>query len=308
MATDFFYNKEVHQYSENEGITVTEGVYRLGMEDMEEEEQTFIDLIDAFLDDPKLKDVVGLCIGAWPCAYDSSCDSIIKKIIEEKEKLQQLEAIFVGDMDYEECEISWIQQTNLNSIFTHFPNLKMLQIRGSEGLELGKINHQNLETLVLHSGGLPKNVLHDISNANLPKLKHLELWLGTSDYGFGGDVKTDVAPLLEDGKFPSLFHLGLQNAENAVDVVQLIAKTPLQKTILSLDLSMGTLVDKDAAPLLDAPCMPQLCYLNLNSNFLTTEIGQQIKGKFPHIELKTGEQKVAEVYGDEVYRYVDVSE
>ncbi|MBD0400430.1 STM4015 family protein [Flammeovirga sp. EKP202] len=308
MATDFFYNKKVHQFTTAEGITEKNSVYRLGLEYMDDEDQKLIELIDAFLKDPNLKEVVGLSIGIWADAYDSDCESIINKLVQEKEHLQHIEALFIGDMDYDECEISWIQQTNLNAIFKNFPNLKVFQIKGSEGLALGEIEHQNLETLVIQSGGLSKNVLQEIGNATLPKLKHLELWLGTDDYGYDGEVEADILPLLEEGQFPLLFHLGLQNCIDADDIVQLISVTPLQETILSLDLSMGTLGDKSAEGLLNAPCMPQLCYLNLSSNYLSSGIGQKIKEKFPHIELKMGEQKEEDVYDDETYRYVDVGE
>ena len=46
----------------------------------------------------------------------------------------------------------------------------------------------------------------------LPALEHLELWLGTDEYGADTEV-ADLKNILQGKNLPSLRHLGLRNSE-----------------------------------------------------------------------------------------------
>ena len=98
-------------------------------------------------------------------------------------------------MTYEESEISWITQTDVGPLFAAFPQMTELWIRGGGGLSLGRPRHERLEKLVVQTGGLPGSVVREVGAAHLPKLEHLELWLG--DPGYGRDLTADRIGLLE---------------------------------------------------------------------------------------------------------------
>ena len=80
----------------------------------------------------------------------------------------------------------------------------------------------------------------------LAGIEHLELYLGTDDYGWDGSID-DVLPLLADDRFPRLKYLGLRDSEIADGVAQAVAKSPLLEKLDVLDLSLGTLGDEGAA-------------------------------------------------------------
>ena len=49
-----------------------------------------------------------LIIGAWSEAHDASPQGYLDGLIERRAELPALRALFVGDMTFEDCEISWI--------------------------------------------------------------------------------------------------------------------------------------------------------------------------------------------------------
>lgn len=53
--------------------------------------------------------------------------------VEHAERFAHLESLFVGDMESEECEISWIQQGDYSRLYAALPNLKKLTIKGTQG-------------------------------------------------------------------------------------------------------------------------------------------------------------------------------
>jgi hypothetical protein len=118
-------------------------------------------------------------------------------------KLPNLKAIFLGDMTYEECEISWINQSDVSPLYAAFPQLEELKIRGGNGLSLGRLVHRNPQRLTIETGGLGCDVLLQLAKADLPSLQHLELWLGDDGYGWDGSLD-DIMPLLQEGRFPKL--------------------------------------------------------------------------------------------------------
>lgn len=105
-------------------------------------------------------------------------------------------------MDYEDCEVSWIIQTNLSPLLKAFPNLESFTAKGSTDLRLEPLEHARLQELVIICGGLPAEVLSDVRNAKLPELRKLELYLGVDEYGFSGSLD-DVLSVAEPGLFRS---------------------------------------------------------------------------------------------------------
>ena len=106
-------------------------------------------------------------IGDWGNAWEDACQEIIDGIIEHADQFSHIERLFVGDMDYECCEVSWIMQGDYSRLWAAMPQLKALTVKGSTDLVLGKISHENLEELTIICGGLPEDVLMSIQEAHL---------------------------------------------------------------------------------------------------------------------------------------------
>jgi hypothetical protein len=177
----------------------------------------------------------------------------------------------------------------------------VLGIRGSNGLSLGKLHHNHLRELTIECGGLPKTVLAELAAASLPVLEHLELYLGTEDYGWDGTV-ADLAPLLSGTQFPKLKHLGLRDSHIADEVAKAVAASPLLGRIEVLDLSLGTLGDEGAEALLAAPAIKRLKRLDLRHHYMTAAVAKRMSQL--GIEVDVSEQQDEGEYG----RYVSVGE
>ncbi|MGF6357645.1 hypothetical protein ABIE27_005606 [Paenibacillus sp. 4624] len=220
---------------------------------------------------PEAATLESLIIGDWGQAYENSPQEFKDTLIQLAPSFPALKQLFIGDMESEECEISWIVQTNIAPILHAFPNLTSFVIQGSSGLELEPLKHNKLEELVIICGGLPKKVLHSIAAAELPELRKLELYLGVEDYGFNGSLE-DVLPLIEKGRFPKLEYLGLKNSEIQDEIAKAVADAPILDQIQVLDLSDGTLSDEGAEALLASDKIKQLKYLDLSYHFMTDEV------------------------------------
>ncbi|WP_434749691.1 STM4015 family protein [Paenibacillus amylolyticus] len=220
---------------------------------------------------PEAATLESLIIGDWGQAYENSPQEFKDTLIELAPSFPALKQLFIGDMESEECEVSWIVQTNLAPILQAFPNLTSFVIQGSSGLELEPLQHSKLEELMIICGGLPKKVLHSIAAAELPELRKLELYLGVEDYGFDGSLE-DVLPLIEKGRFPKLEYLGLKNSEIQDEIAKAVVDAPILDQIQVLDLSEGTLSDEGAEALLASEKVKQLKHLNLSYHFMTDEM------------------------------------
>lgn len=271
-----------------------------------ESEGSFDDLVAQFLKLPGVERTPAVIIGAF-AGDDPGAESTaaVNLLVNAKPRLTSLRGIFLGDIIGEENEISWINQSDVSPLFSAYPELEHFAVRGGTGLVLGSISHPRLKSLVIQSGGLPRSVLIDLASAQLPALEHLELWLGSDNYGWDGTV-ADLQPLLETGRFPKLRHLALCNSEVQDDVAAHVAFSPILDQLESLDLSMGNLSDDGAEALLRNPALRKLKTLDLSHHFLTPPVMARIKAAFPQADLSDPQE--ADVDGDEVYRHIAVSE
>lgn len=111
-------------------------------------------LINLILTDEDLPKLRSLTIGNWgDCWEDETCQPIIDMIVENAPRFAHLESLFIGDMESEDCEISWIKQGDYSRLYAALPNLKELIIKGASDLRLGAIHHEKLEHLEIISGG-----------------------------------------------------------------------------------------------------------------------------------------------------------
>ena len=299
-----FAGKPVVNFQENTGITdPADTAYRLSIDDYEDQEplhERFVRL----LADPASDQLTALVIGVWGPweeLYEYSSGPIVEALVTAAPQLPHLTALFLGDIISEENEVSWIIQTDVSPLWTAFPKLEVLQIRGSNGLSLGTVQHAFLKSLTIECGGMPQNVLKEIANAKLPALEHLELYLGDAGYGFDGSI-ADVEALFVAGKFPGLKSLGLRDSEIADQVAMTVAKSPLVEQLEVLDLSLGTLGDEGGQALLDCPALSKLKKLDLHHHYLSDGMMQKFQA-LP-IEVDVSGQESEGDYG----RYVAVGE
>ncbi|WP_144119210.1 STM4015 family protein [Catellatospora sichuanensis] len=224
-------------------------------------------------------DQVGaLVIGNWGGAYDSAPP--IGRIVAALPRFPRLRALFLGEITYEECEISWIQHTDITPLLEALPQLEVLTVRGATDLSLKPVRHMSLRELTIESGGLPADVVRAVGECDLPALTHLELWLGTDNYGGDADV-ADLAPILSGARLPALTSLALRDAEIADLVAVALAGAPVVARLQALDLSLGMLGDDGAAALLAGQPLTHLRKLDLHHHFigpavierLTAELG-----------------------------------
>lgn len=266
----------------------------------------FRDKLKSLLENPKATNLRALIIGDWRTAYEEGeSNEIVAAIAASGDKLKGLEALFIGDIIGEECELSWIVETDMSPLWAALPNLREFRVRGGTGLSLGDLRHERLSRLVIESGGLPANVVKEIGQAQLPNLEHLELWLGERNYGWDGNVE-DFAPIFSGEPFPALRHLGLRNFENTDALAKLLADAPILDRIESLDLSLGTLGDEGAAALSASPKVARLIRLDIHHHYVSDKELEPLRAL--GIELNVDDQNEPDEYDGESYRYIFAGE
>ena len=271
-----------------------------------EEEEVGESFVDEILNDPEFPELTELIIGNWCDAWEGDCQGILDKIVEHAEKFSHIQSLFVGDMESEECEVSWIMQGNYSAVWAALPNLKELIIKGSQELELGEICHENLESLTIICGGLPSSVIESIGRAKLPNLKKLHLYIGVEDYGFDGDADT-VRKLLDEADFPKLEYLGIADSEIQDELTEVVLNSKFMSQIHTLDLSDGTLSDKGGEMLAKTiPLYPNIQVLDLHHNFMTDEMIEKLRTL--SVELDVSEQEEPDHYRGEIWMYASLTE
>ncbi|CAM5600569.1 Cytoplasmic protein OS=Streptomyces aurantiogriseus OX=66870 GN=GCM10010251_28340 PE=4 SV=1 [Streptomyces aurantiogriseus] len=240
-------------------------------ETFEESWQRFLDTVD-----PARVRALVLGVGAYGTENDAASPwETVKLLAGAADRLTGLEALYLADLTFEESELSWIVQDDVTPVLAAYPCLKELGVRGSgggfdgaPGLEFHALRHEHLRVLRLENGGLPTEVAQGLAASDLPGLEHLDLWLGTEDYGRTATV-ADLAPVLDGGRLPSLRRLGLRNCDLQDEVAAAVASAPVVARLSSLDLSLGTLGDVGAEALLSGQPLTHLEELDLHHHYLS---------------------------------------
>lgn len=268
-------------------------------EQYETEEKGADTMVSDILSDPEFPELTELSIGDWGGCWEDACQTIIDGIVEHAKGFSHIQGLFIGDMDFEECEVSWIIQGNYSRLWAALPQLKALSIKGSTDLSLGKIRHENLESLTIICGGLPEAVIKEIQEAELPNLKKLLLYIGIEDYGFDGNADT-IKTLLDNMDFPKLEYLGIVDSEIQDELVPIVLDSRYTRQIHTLDLSNGTLTDKSGELLLKRlPDYPNIKKLDVHYNYLTEKMARSLEG-LP-IETDTSDRNEPWEYKGEFY-------
>lgn len=265
-----------------------------------------------FLETVDTTRIKALALGAW--AGDVSgegVDDFQQALLDAADRFPALEALFISDVPQELSEISWIEQHDPRRLLAAFPNLRVLGMRGAQGLRIEPFVHAGLEELVLQSGGLPPEVVRALGRSSLPALKSLDLYLGIREYG-GGASAEDLGPILSGVAFPKLRHLGLRDAENADELAAVLAHAPLPAGLESLDLSLGTFGDDGAAALLSGRPLTGLKRLDVHHHFMSEAMIDRLYQALPDVEIDASERLAPRVNdyreNGQPYRYVAVAE
>ncbi|GGQ00639.1 STM4015 family protein [Streptomyces roseolilacinus] len=254
--------------------------------------------------------VRALVVGAWPDAYDSGPEPVITALLDARSGLTALRALFLGDMESEECEISWINQDDVTPLLDGFPELEEFGVRGGTGLAFPAVTHGRLRSLTVQTGGMPAAAVRGVAESDLPALEHLDLWLGTDNYG-GDCTVDDVAPILDGSRLPSLRHLALRNSDIQDGIAAALASAPVVARLEVLDLSMGVLTDEGATALLGGQPLTHLKRLDLHHNYLGEPLRRRLRETLESagvaLDLDPGHADEDEWDG-RVWRYVAVGE
>ncbi|HET8780939.1 MAG TPA: STM4015 family protein [Pyrinomonadaceae bacterium] len=303
-----FFGKPVIEWRPGVPLNDPSGAtYRIGFEyDETEAGMTWENVFNQFLSTPGSGSVSSFVVGVWgPPDPLTDSTTVVKTLSEASGKLTALRDLFIGDIVSEEFEISWIEQSDMAPIFAAYPELEHFGVRGGMNLRFGPLNHNRLRSLVVESGGLDVSVVRDITSSSLPELEHLELWLGTEEYGGNSEI-VDLAPILSGKLFPKLHHLGLRDSELTDAIAASVTHSPLLERLRVLDLSLGTLSDDGAAALLAGPGIKNLEFLDLHHHYCSDEMVSRLEAL--GIEVDMSDKQEPDVYEGEATRYVAVGE
>ncbi|WP_393062790.1 STM4015 family protein [Streptomyces sp. LN549] len=268
-----------------------------------------------FLDTVDPAAVRALLIGPWwPDDY-SSFAPVAELITADAGRFPALRALFLADVVGEECEVSWLEMSDITELVEAFPRLEELVVRGGgdavpeeEKLQLRPLRHLTLKSLRFESGGLPGHVVRAVGACEMPALERLEFWFGASWYGGDATVE-DMRPVLSGSGFPRLRHLGLQNSEIQDEIAAAVASAPVVAQLESLSLSMGTLSDTGALALLNGQPLTHLTSLDLHHHYVTEPVTARVRElcarEGVHVDLDEADDWDPE---DDEPRYVAVSE
>lgn len=246
---------------------------------------------------------IGLMDWEYPVGLQTGIDAISKA-----GKLEALRSLFIGDFEYpDDQEISWVAVGKAGKMLPVAPNLRSLHLRGGE-IDLGTLDHQNLESLLIETGGLPRGAVGSLGKCKLPVLTRMEVWFGRDEYGGNGNVK-QLAGLLEGKGVPKLVHLGLRNCEWQDDIAVALAKSKILAQLETVDLSMGTMHGAGVEAILaNVDKFKHLKKLDLSQNYLSEEQVAAL-GKAFGKAVDTAEQKTPDDWGSgELHYYTTVGE
>ncbi|MEU8947347.1 STM4015 family protein [Streptomyces sp. NPDC048489] len=279
--------------------------------DSYESQESWPEAFARFLAAVDTKAVRALVVGAWSDAYDNGPAEVVEALVAARDRLPELRAIFLADIVMEECEISWIVQGDVSPVLEAFPLLEEFGVRGGNQLVFPAVRHERLRRLTVETGGMPVEVVRGVAGSDLPALVHLDLWLGTSEYG-GDSELGDLEPFFAGTRLPALKHLALRNSEIQDAICSALASAPVVARLDALDVSMGVLTDDGATALLSGQPLTHLKSLDLHHNYLSAGVRSRLLETLePHGVAVRADQDDADADEEEdgtVWRFVAVGE
>ncbi|MBS5822716.1 MAG: STM4015 family protein [Clostridium argentinense] len=256
--------------------------------DYDDEVESLAVRIKEYLDNYGTYENEELIIGNWIEAWDDSNDEankIVSFLVDNKEKFTNLKSIYFGDMDFEECEISWIINGDLAPLINNF-NIEKFTAKGGTGLSFKNMKSETLKELIVISGGTSKDTIEEIIEGELPNLEKLELYFGDSNYGFDANIE-DIIPFTKRENFPKLKYLGLKNSEIQDEICEKVFEGDIIEELEVLDLSLGTLTDKGAKIILDnIGKVSHLKKLDLTYNYIKEDMLKVLEERLGELDIE----------------------
>lgn len=267
------------------------------------------DVWDRFLDSVDPAGVRAIVVGQWDEPYDNDSSGIVQRLVDARHRLTGLQAVFIGDLEMEEAEISWIEQSDVTPVLDAYPLLEEFGVRGGTKLRFPAVRHKQLRRLRFEAGGLPGEVVRGVAASELPALEYLDMWLGVDEYG-GDATVADLAPILAGGQLPALRHLGLRNSEIQDEIAAAVASAPVVAQLTSLDLSLGVLSDEGVTALLGGQPLTHLAQLDLHHNFVTEPVARRVQEALEPAGVEVDLSEPGDSWEDDgvVHRFTAVSE
>ncbi|MFK4144053.1 STM4015 family protein [Streptomyces sp. NPDC004065] len=283
--------------------------WRLAVDPYGDGPEEFGDLWDRFFGSVDPAGVRALIVGQWGEPYDNDSRVVVQRLVDARDRLTNLRAVFIGDLEQEEAEISWIEQDDVTPVLDAYPRLEEFGVRGGTGLRFPAVRHKHLRTLCFEAGGLPGEVVRGVAASELPSLEYLEMWLGVEEYG-GDATVADLEPILAGGRFPALRHLGLRNSEIQDEIAAAVAAAPVVAQLKSLDLSLGVLTDEGVAALLGGQPLSHLTWLDLHHHFVSDPVADRLRAALEPsgVEVDLSERGDEDEWDGEIHRYTAVAE
>lgn len=249
--------------------------------------ETWPEVFARFLDQVDADGVRALIAGDWNAEYGDDSREAVAAIAAAADRLPNLTALFVGDISYEECELSMIEHDDLTPLLTAYPRLEELGVRGSWAFFAPYLRHTALRAVTVEGCGLLDEMVRGFADGEFPALTRLELWFGDHEYAV--DAVSEVTSLLRSEGLPALTHLGLRNCDQTDALAAALAVEPLTAQLRTVDLSMGTLSDPGAEALLSGQPLGHLESLDLTHHFLSKTMIKRVESALPVGKLAKAE-------------------
>jgi hypothetical protein len=256
------------------GIIDPESIaYTVRLTISDEEDNYDIDRFYALIEDPRISELQALIfqisIGSELPDLDWACSVAIKAICQAKSLLQNVKAIFIGDVrgEYYQYRLSQLQIVDIKPILQAFPDLEVLQVYGNfydSILTCGEIQHESLKSLIIETASMHNDSLTQICNMSLPSLEYFHVWLGTQ--AWNQNITLDP---IKNMSVPRLEYLGICCYENPEDLISLILNSSIVDNLVILDLEACTMRDQHATQLSSSPKLQHLNLLNISRNYLS---------------------------------------
>ena len=257
--------------------------------------------LNAMLSLPIARFIQKLELGPVPGEEEMSL-GVLSEVLAQKKGSPTLRELYLGETgDWDISSTS----TEISDIAKLFPRLEKLTLRGGR-IEVKNLDHPELKSLTVETGGLSKGDLKVITSMKAPKLESLSIWFGDEEYGGNCSFK-DIAPILDGSAWPKLKHLGLMNCAFVDEIAAALPKSKVIKQLTSLDLSMGCLGDADIDKMVASKeAFTKLESLNVEDSALTNASKPKVKVLAKTVNF--GKDHEPERAGPDAYRFVSVGE
>ena len=245
--------------------------------------ETIVKLAKIILTDSMLPELKHISIGNWGSAFQFGPEPILEMFVSYKDKFQHIESLFVGDMNYEDCELSWIRQGDYSEVLKALPNLKSFTMKGIPGSLGENLDLPIMEEIHVICVDLPRHIVTQLINANLPNLKKLVLYMG--EYGYNSEID-DLANLVKKELLPNLKHLGFLNGREQDEMLEIVLESDILPQLEVLDMSCGCLTDDGGQLILDnAEKLSHLKLLNASYHYMSEDMMNELKAQPFKIDL-----------------------